>query len=134
MSNGVIIRPRFKLMQLLPPDLASIGTSLLVLSGSWRGNVDSSLSIGSDQWMMQEARFPDFLFSKPLTQMNPFLLFLVSVSCVRVSTKSDADLLLRALPLDGFLGVVGSRRCGMVRLNFKILLLFSVCRSESAVL
>lgn len=84
MSDGVIIGPRLKLMQLLPPELTSVDTSLLVLSDSRRGNLDSGFSVGSDQGMVQKAGFTDFLSSQSLAEMDSFLLFLASISSAQI--------------------------------------------------
>lgn len=84
---------------------------------------------------MQEAWFTDFLFSQSLAEMDPFLLFLMSVSRVQVCFRVRcANLLLCALPLDGFLGVMRPWRSGMVGLDLEVFLLLGVCKSSQSYL
>lgn len=78
--------------------------------------------------MMQEAGLADFLFGQSLAEMNPFLLFLVSVSWIpNCYGIWFANLFLRALPLDRFFGVVRPWRCSMIGLNLEVFFLFWVC-------
>lgn len=82
--------------------------------------------------MTKESREGDSLFGNSFVKLDTLLAFLLELAAKpRCWITTFANLLLHALPLDGFIGVLRPRWGDMISLDFEVFLLLRVCKSQS---